>query len=299
MISGGNGEEVPPVPIPNTEVKLFSADDTWLDTARESRSPPDSINCSMKMLQFFFISESERKHWMITLDRAEKHFNVKRDGISIGKVGFRCNPFHQRNAYLDFDLCEYNCDDARSLFQKLSNALEKPLQTMISSGDHRMQDYLLAGGFACKRRCYEVEATRDEYLGNWSIQELSIACRGDMKYAACCNLMYAYYQRTHEEINPLTVTLEQFIDAMPDQAYYQEIDGCLNHIAFFEDNEIAYVATKDDRLFKEFAAAVVSCILSEHQCVNFESDDCDSAAMILRSLFLHDDESYDTYIYDK
>ena len=55
MISGGNGEEVPPVPIPNTEVKLFSADDTWLDTARESRSPPDSINCSMKMLQFFFV----------------------------------------------------------------------------------------------------------------------------------------------------------------------------------------------------------------------------------------------------
>ena len=42
-ISGGNGEGVPPVPIPNTEVKPFSADGTWLDTARESRSPPDSI----------------------------------------------------------------------------------------------------------------------------------------------------------------------------------------------------------------------------------------------------------------
>ena len=56
MISGGNGEGVPPVPIPNTEVKPFSADNTWLDTAREGRSPPDSIrNCSMKMLQFFFI----------------------------------------------------------------------------------------------------------------------------------------------------------------------------------------------------------------------------------------------------
>ena len=41
-ISGGNGEGVPPVPIPNTEVKTFSADGTWLDTARESRSPPDS-----------------------------------------------------------------------------------------------------------------------------------------------------------------------------------------------------------------------------------------------------------------
>ena len=41
-ISGGNGEGVPPVPIPNTEVKPFSAESTWLDTAREDRSPPDS-----------------------------------------------------------------------------------------------------------------------------------------------------------------------------------------------------------------------------------------------------------------
>ena len=45
-ISGGNDEGVPPVPIPNTEVKPFSADGTWLVTARESRSPPDSkYNC--------------------------------------------------------------------------------------------------------------------------------------------------------------------------------------------------------------------------------------------------------------
>ena len=43
IISGGNGEGVPPVPIPNTEVKPLSADGTWLETARESRSSPDSI----------------------------------------------------------------------------------------------------------------------------------------------------------------------------------------------------------------------------------------------------------------
>ena len=43
-ISGGNDEGVTPVPIPNTEVKPFSADGTWLVTARESRSPPDSNN---------------------------------------------------------------------------------------------------------------------------------------------------------------------------------------------------------------------------------------------------------------
>ena len=28
----------PPVPIPNTEVKLCSAENTWLETAREDRS---------------------------------------------------------------------------------------------------------------------------------------------------------------------------------------------------------------------------------------------------------------------
>ena len=34
------GDEVPPVLIPNTEVKLISADGTWLDTARESMTMP-------------------------------------------------------------------------------------------------------------------------------------------------------------------------------------------------------------------------------------------------------------------
>ena len=39
--SGGDSEEVPPVPIPNTEVKLFSVDNTWWVTAREGRSLPE------------------------------------------------------------------------------------------------------------------------------------------------------------------------------------------------------------------------------------------------------------------
>ena len=42
MISGDNGWRVPPVPIPNTEVKPPRADGTWLETARETMSLPDS-----------------------------------------------------------------------------------------------------------------------------------------------------------------------------------------------------------------------------------------------------------------
>ena len=60
-ISGGNDEGVPPVPIPNTEVKPFSAESTWLDTAREDRSLPESI--WKKSQGFFFFAFGEERMW--------------------------------------------------------------------------------------------------------------------------------------------------------------------------------------------------------------------------------------------
>ena len=36
-MAGVNDGEVPPVPIPNTEVKLGRAENTWLETAWEDR----------------------------------------------------------------------------------------------------------------------------------------------------------------------------------------------------------------------------------------------------------------------
>ena len=38
--TGANGDEVTPVPIPNTEVKLISVENTWLETAWEDRAVP-------------------------------------------------------------------------------------------------------------------------------------------------------------------------------------------------------------------------------------------------------------------
>ena len=40
-ISGGNDEGVPPVPIPNTEVKPFSAENTSLETGWKDKTLPD------------------------------------------------------------------------------------------------------------------------------------------------------------------------------------------------------------------------------------------------------------------
>ena len=39
--SGDDSKEEPPVPMPNTEVKLFNVDGTWRETARESRKLPE------------------------------------------------------------------------------------------------------------------------------------------------------------------------------------------------------------------------------------------------------------------
>ena len=37
MLAGADDVEDPPVPIPNTEVKLDCAESTWLETTREDR----------------------------------------------------------------------------------------------------------------------------------------------------------------------------------------------------------------------------------------------------------------------
>ena len=53
-ISGDDDAEVTPVPMPNTEVKLCSAENTWWEAAWEDRSLPEQKNSSPKGLLFFY-----------------------------------------------------------------------------------------------------------------------------------------------------------------------------------------------------------------------------------------------------
>ena len=59
-VSGDNGERDPPVPIPNTEVKPFSADGTWLETTWESRTLPDSTKKSLRRCLGLFLCASRQ-----------------------------------------------------------------------------------------------------------------------------------------------------------------------------------------------------------------------------------------------
>ena len=54
-IVGVDYNEGPPVPIPNTEVKLISAEDTWLETARDNRKMPTHESRYPKGICFLFI----------------------------------------------------------------------------------------------------------------------------------------------------------------------------------------------------------------------------------------------------
>ena len=53
IIVGIFNDEGPPVPIPNTEVKLICAEDTWLEAAWKNRSSPTFLLCLFFLLIIF------------------------------------------------------------------------------------------------------------------------------------------------------------------------------------------------------------------------------------------------------
>ena len=53
--AGVYDDEDPPVPIPNTEVKLISVENTWRAAARENRTVPTQEKTDQKVCLFFIL----------------------------------------------------------------------------------------------------------------------------------------------------------------------------------------------------------------------------------------------------
>ena len=92
--TGDNGERDTPVLIPNTAVKPLSADGTWLETARESRSLPvtNLRNRLIKAISFF--NEGHRLNADRMLPHTRYAFPLVNTppifrGIAYEKRGFR------------------------------------------------------------------------------------------------------------------------------------------------------------------------------------------------------------------
>ena len=99
-LCGGYGLGVPPVPIPNTEVKPQHADGTWLETARESRSLP----------HFIFLSSS-------MAERSAVNRNVVGSSPTWGAIKTACLVSSMRSFCVMGDYCHnrYKKSDTRSV----------------------------------------------------------------------------------------------------------------------------------------------------------------------------------------
>lgn len=228
-------------------------------------------------------------------------YSIRWDHQDIGCVAVSANPYHNQHFYLNLELEQYDPVMAKELFSLLRKELGRPLQVMLSSQKNR-HDFLTAGGFVRRRRCYELEVSASDLIAPLHPSvELHTVTRGSIQYAACCALLYAYYRMTHAAVSPLTVSKEIFCAALPDTVMCCIANGTPIHHAFVEPEdagyEIAYAGTTEPSSFSAFAQALVYDLFQKGGSITMECDDCDPAAMCVKSLFrTSPNESYDTYI---
>lgn len=241
---------------------------------------------------------------MISIVQQDSHrYNVYRADQDIGCICVSTNPYHNRNLYLDLALTQYDPVIAKELFSLLRRELSKPLQVITDSRKNR-HGFLTAGGFERRRRCYELEVSpTDLIVPLHASTELHAAVKGSPIYAACCELLYAHYCETHAPVSPLTIDADAFCTNLPETVICCFADGKPVHYAFVEPDEsgfeIAYASTTHPGTFSDFVHALIHALFQESDILTMECDDCDPAAMTLRSLFrTSPDESYDTYILD-
>ena len=233
--------------------------------------------------------------------QGDHRYNVYRSGEDIGCITVSDNPCHNTHRYLNLGLTQYDPSISKDLFSRLRKELGQPLQIMLYSKPE-MYNFLTAGGFERKRRCYELEVTSSDLaVPLIPAVELHAAQKGSTLYDTCCDLLYAYYSATHDTVSPLTVSQDVFCSDLPKTVLCSMVGSDPNHYAFVEPDEtgyeIAYVGTTDFSSFSCFAQTLVHELFQKCDSLTAECDDTDPAAMQLMQLFnISIDGSYDTYI---
>lgn len=238
-------------------------------------------------------------------DKFSVHFNQQ----TVGSLETYENEFHKGNCYVKFELERYDKAFAREIFDLLQKHIERPFQVMLSSKEEEKIAFLEKVGFECKRKCYELCVTENGLCDTENVDDARKAvhteandrfmrCHKDSEqYELCARFLYEYYARVHEAINPLTASYEDFLKLLPEEVYYESDDSEIRHIVFVEENEIAYVGSRDQSDFKRFITGVVLDLFEKYEELFFECDDCDEAAMMLKDLFeVELDDSYNTYV---
>lgn len=236
----------------------------------------------------------------MNISKHKDEYVVEKDGGQLAKIRTYRNPYHMINCYIDFDADDSVGIGETNIFQIIANEEKSPLQAILSSLETQKAIILASQGFKKVRICHEMDVRKSDLLSALPsrVNKISKAYRGQGEYEGCCGLLFEYYKNTHEAINPLTSTFEAFIKNLPAEVFYAGgIDG-IQHVAFVEDHEIAYLGSEDQKTFAGFALALVNELFAANQSIVFEADNVDWAAMAVKNLFLTDStETFDTWIY--
>lgn len=204
------------------------------------------------------------------------------------------NEFHNKHTYIKIDdLEKVNLSDLEAL------AKEKPLQIGIDSDQLAVIEFLKKAGFILKRKCYEVEVTREDLKNPLETKKLEtkLTSKGEMAFEKASELIFKYYQKTHKNVSPLTVGLEKFKEILPEKVFYYEKESQVLMAAFLENEEIAYLAGFEEKLADDFFNDLLIYLFENHQEIFFEADNTDPLATRLKNKFVEkSDLSFDAYI---
>ncbi len=228
-------------------------------------------------------------------------YSVLINDCDIGFIARYHNRFHANHCYLKLNLSAYNNAVSKCIFKKIYKVENKPLQVMLDADDKESISFVESGAFVCRRKCYDISVTADDLIYKSDVQiDLKYGQLGTVEYDKCAHLMYGYYKKTHQKINPLTAPFEEFLEILPNTAFYYTVDTKIKGVIFTEDNEIVYLYLNEGGSPLDFAYAVISQLFSKHTSIVFECDDVDDSAMKLVSMFKVDLRSVNsTYTYIK
>lgn len=238
---------------------------------------------------------------MITYMKKNNVYYFKNNSHETIEIKIDDNRYHSKHCYLKFDNSHVMVN-WQAIFDLIYRIENKPLQVMLSSHHIEKCRLLEKSGFLKLRSCYEMAVTKNHLkttVASRPVQLDYIDVNND-NYLVCCQQLYAYYQQTHEQVNPLTATFEQFIVDLPQQICIEKFNHRIQHIAFIEANEIAYVCTNQIETVNDFLYQLCVQLLYQHEVILFEADDTDVVAMLLKQQFnIEVNETYDTFVYKK
>ena len=204
------------------------------------------------------------------------------------------NCFHKNHTYIKInDIEKVKLIDLENL------AKERPIQIGVYYNQNDLIDFLKKAGFILKRKCYEVEVTREDLKSPLDSPRLEtkLSIRGEMAFEKASDLLFKYYKRTHKDVSPLTVGFEEFKDILPEKTFYYEKEGQVLMVAFIENEEIAYIAGFEEKLADEFINDLLIYLFKYYEEIFFEADNTDPLATKLKNKFKSKiDLTFDTYI---